>query len=219
MKLWGCDIMGLPDRPNPHDLANIEQGTRLLLRVLTKEEARKELNEVIKSIGELVRVVFRDASCSASGVNGDRRLLPDFCHFEPEQTHPRGTEPFQPRSPVPYHPGTEQRRHTRTDDRGPAKAPKKAASGGSSGGSHPLAGGARPKGNPAVEGQEPTWDLGKMKMVKVRSWKGRTFIDIREWYVDKRTMDTKPGKKGITLTPEQYKTLKAAMPEIDEALQ
>ena len=53
---------------------------------------------------------------------------------------------------------------------------------------------------------------------KVRAWKGRTFIDIREWYVDKSTMDTKPGKKGISLTPEQYQTLKAAMPEIDEAL-
>ena len=38
----------------------------------------------------------------------------------------------------------------------------------------------------------------------MRSWKGRTFIDIREWYVDKSTMDTKPGKKGISLTPEQY---------------
>ena len=54
--------------------------------------------------------------------------------------------------------------------------------------------------------------------IKVRSWKGRTFIDIREWYVDKSTMDTKPGKKGISLTPEQYQVLKAAMPEIDEAL-
>lgn len=52
----------------------------------------------------------------------------------------------------------------------------------------------------------------------MRSWKGRTFIDIREWYVDKSTMDTKPGKKGISLTPEQYQVLKAAMPEIDEAL-
>ena len=51
-------------------------------------------------------------------------------------------------------------------NRGPAKTAKKAGSSGS-GGSHPLAGGARPKGNPAVEGQEPTWDLGKMKMVKV----------------------------------------------------
>jgi hypothetical protein len=37
------------------------------------------------------------------------------------------------------------------EDRGPA--PKAAAS--------------KPKGNPKVEGQEPTWDLGKMKLVKV----------------------------------------------------
>ena len=52
----------------------------------------------------------------------------------------------------------------------------------------------------------------------MRSWKGRTFIDIREWYMDKTTKGMKPGKKGIFLTPEQYQELKAAMPEIDEAL-
>ena len=48
------------------------------------------------------------------------------------------------------------------DDRGPAsKAPK-------AGGSRP-GGGSAPRGNPAVEGQEPSWDLGKMKTVKVQS--------------------------------------------------
>lgn len=44
-------------------------------------------------------------------------------------------------------------------NRGPAKKPATAS--GSSGAK------PKPKGNPAVEGQEPTWDLGKMKMVKV----------------------------------------------------
>ena len=46
-----------------------------------------------------------------------------------------------------------------TVNRGPAKKPATAS--GSSGAK------PKPKGNPAVEGQEPTWDLGKMKMVKV----------------------------------------------------
>ncbi len=44
------------------------------------------------------------------------------------------------------------------------------------------------------------------------------FIDIREYYVDKQTMDTRPGKKGISLTAVQYQALKQIIPEIDAAL-
>ena len=35
------------------------------------------------------------------------------------------------------------------------------------------------------------WDLGNMKKVVVRDFKGKTYIDIREYYVDKNTMDTR----------------------------
>ena len=82
VKLWGCDIMGLPDGPDPHPLAAIDRSTRLRLRTLSRDEAREELDEVIRSMEGPVRVVFRDALCSACGVEGDRRLLPDFCHME-----------------------------------------------------------------------------------------------------------------------------------------
>ncbi len=51
------------------------------------------------------------------------------------------------------------------DDRGPA--PKKPAGTSSGGGGGGGGSAARPKGNPSVEGQEPTWELGKMKKVKV----------------------------------------------------
>ena len=54
--------------------------------------------------------------------------------------------------------------------------------------------------------------------VQVREFKGRTFIDIREYYVDKATMDTRPGKKGISLSCEQYQKLKSIISEIDAAL-
>ena len=37
----------------------------------------------------------------------------------------------------------------------------------------------------------PMWDLGNMKKVVVRDFKGKTYIDIREYYVDKNTMDTR----------------------------
>ena len=44
--------------------------------------------------------------------------------------------------------------------------------------------------------------------MKVREFKGKTYVDIREFYVDKNTMETKPGKKGISLSCEQYQKLK-----------
>jgi len=82
------------------------------------------------------------------------------------------------------------------------------------------------KGKPApakkpetsMNSEEPSWHLGRDKHVKVREWKGKTYIDIREYYVDKNTMDTKPGKKGISLTCEQYQKLKSILDEVDHAL-
>jgi len=66
--------------------------------------------------------------------------------------------------------------------------------------------------------EEPSWDLGKNKWVKVREFKGQTYIDIREYYVDKETMETRPGKKGISLNCQQYQKLKSVIDEIDHAL-
>ncbi|KAF9071748.1 transcriptional Coactivator p15-domain-containing protein [Rhodocollybia butyracea] len=57
-------------------------------------------------------------------------------------------------------------------------------------------------------------DLGKKKRATVRSFKGSTFVDIREYYGDES--DLKPGKKGISLTIDQWNTLKAGMSGIDE---
>ncbi|KAJ7783216.1 transcriptional Coactivator p15-domain-containing protein [Mycena metata] len=58
-------------------------------------------------------------------------------------------------------------------------------------------------------------ELGKAKRVTVRNFKGSTLIDIREFYTDKETGDAKPGKKGISLTPEQWQELKQATPTLD----
>jgi hypothetical protein len=44
-------------------------------------------------------------------------------------------------------------------------------------------------------------DLGKKKRAVVRSFKGMALIDIREYYG--ADGDEKPGKKGISLTPDQ----------------
>lgn len=46
--------------------------------------------------------------------------------------------------------------------------------------------------------------LGKMKFIDVREYKGITLIDIREYYEDKKSGEMKPGKKGISLQKDQW---------------
>ncbi|VIO89808.1 RNA polymerase II transcriptional coactivator, putative [Brugia malayi] len=62
------------------------------------------------------------------------------------------------------------------------------------------------------------FELGKMRFVTVRSFKGKSLIDIREYYQDKGSGELKPGRKGISLSGEQYQRLKAIMSDIDEKL-
>ncbi|KAI0144025.1 PC4-domain-containing protein [Hypoxylon sp. NC0597] len=61
------------------------------------------------------------------------------------------------------------------------------------------------------------WSLGGTRRATVSSFKGRTFINIREYYTD-AAGDLKPGKKGIMLTPEQYNKLLEAIPSINAEL-
>ena len=53
---------------------------------------------------------------------------------------------------------------------------------------------------------------------QVREFKGKTYIDIREYYTDKSTMEMKPGKKGISLNVEQYSKLKTLLDDVDSKL-
>ena len=62
------------------------------------------------------------------------------------------------------------------------------------------------------------WDMGNRKKVVVRNFMGKTCIDIRQYYSDKNGKDTKPGKKGISLTCLQYQKLKSVIEDIDHAL-
>jgi hypothetical protein len=59
-------------------------------------------------------------------------------------------------------------------------------------------------------------DLGAKKRVSVSTFKGKTLIDIREYYGDDD--DLKPGKKGIALSIEQWKKLKENFAAIDEKI-
>ncbi|KAG1742821.1 transcriptional Coactivator p15-domain-containing protein [Suillus lakei] len=56
--------------------------------------------------------------------------------------------------------------------------------------------------------------LGQKKRVTVREFKGKILVDIREFY-GKDGEDEKPGKKGISLNPDQWACLKKSINTID----
>ncbi|KAI1344746.1 transcriptional Coactivator p15-domain-containing protein [Xylariaceae sp. FL0016] len=61
------------------------------------------------------------------------------------------------------------------------------------------------------------WALSNNRRVTISDFKGKTFVNIREYYTD-ASGDMKPGKKGITITPEQYNAFLEAIPAINAAL-
>jgi hypothetical protein len=63
------------------------------------------------------------------------------------------------------------------------------------------------------------WEISNARRATVRKFKKTVLIDVREYYSDKTSGESKPGSKGISLTPEQWQALKAAIPLIDAELQ
>ncbi|OAA62535.1 RNA polymerase 2 transcriptional [Niveomyces insectorum RCEF 264] len=88
---------------------------------------------------------------------------------------------------------------------------KRKSSGGGSGSS---SAGAPPKGQDA-EGNV-YWELSKARRIGIAHFRNNTLINIREYYDSAGQM--RPGKKGISLSLEQYKTLLRAIPQINAAL-
>ncbi|KAF2879016.1 hypothetical protein ILUMI_27157 [Ignelater luminosus] len=64
--------------------------------------------------------------------------------------------------------------------------------------------------------EENSWDLGKNRFVKLSEFKGKWYVNIREFYDSGGEL--KPGKKGIMLTMEQWQKFKSVMSDIDEAV-
>ncbi|XP_052746661.1 RNA polymerase II transcriptional coactivator-like [Bicyclus anynana] len=67
-----------------------------------------------------------------------------------------------------------------------------------------------------TDAKEPTWVLQGNKQVKIRQFKGKVYIDIREFY--EKGGELLPGKKGISLTPELWRKLLSLGDEINEAI-
>ncbi|KAI4317073.1 hypothetical protein L6164_024983 [Bauhinia variegata] len=59
-------------------------------------------------------------------------------------------------------------------------------------------------------------EISKNRRVSVRNWQGNIVVDIREFYIkDGKQM---PGKKGISLSMDQWNVLRNHVEEIDKAV-
>ncbi|CAH8450841.1 uncharacterized protein DC041_0006444 [Schistosoma bovis] len=67
-----------------------------------------------------------------------------------------------------------------------------------------------------TSGGDQLIDLTGKKFACVREFRGRAFVDIREYYEDKSSGELKPGKKGISLNLEQWEYLKSSIGELDD---
>ncbi|KAL2264687.1 hypothetical protein VTJ83DRAFT_7197 [Remersonia thermophila] len=64
----------------------------------------------------------------------------------------------------------------------------------------------------------PFWEIGNNRRIGFSEFKGTTLVNIREFYTAPNG-ELKPGKKGISLTLEQYKALLRVLPELNASLQ
>ncbi|XP_056457855.1 SUB1 regulator of transcription b [Gadus chalcogrammus] len=96
----------------------------------------------------------------------------------------------------------------------PEKAAKKPK-----GGEPSRAGGSAKSGGGGGGGgvEDGMFQIGKMRYVSVRDFKGKTLVDIREYWMNPDG-EMKPGKKGISLNAEQWSQLKEQISDIDEAV-
>eukprot|EP00899_Mesostigma_viride_P024262 jgi/Mesvir1/501/Mv11369-RA.1 len=75
---------------------------------------------------------------------------------------------------------------------------------------------AKPQEDDDPSAENIVCKLGKLKYVSVREYMGRTLVDIREYYVEHGEM--RPGRKGISLTVEQWMQLRNHVDDIDKAV-
>jgi hypothetical protein len=57
--------------------------------------------------------------------------------------------------------------------------------------------------------------LSSKRFVSVKTFRNKTMIDIREYYIEKESGELKPTKKGILLPIDQWSQLKSIIDTID----
>ena len=62
------------------------------------------------------------------------------------------------------------------------------------------------------------FQLSSKRKITVRDFRGKALIDIREFYT-KDSGELAPGRKGISLTVEQYEKFKSYIVDIDKAIE
>ena len=62
-----------------------------------------------------------------------------------------------------------------------------------------------------------SFNLGKNIFVSISEFKGQVRVDIREYYFDDKG-DLRPGKKGISLSMDEWNKIKSYLPKIEKAI-
>jgi len=70
----------------------------------------------------------------------------------------------------------------------------------------------------ASQDEETKYEIGIMRYAAVSEFKGKKMVSIREYYQNDAG-EERPGKKGISLSVEQWEKLKSHIKEIDSELQ
>ena len=63
---------------------------------------------------------------------------------------------------------------------------------------------------------ENEWEIGKNRKVILSEFKGKWYVNIREYYMADGEM--RPGKKGISMTMEQWRAFRGICDDVDEAI-
>ncbi|KAK4153226.1 transcriptional Coactivator p15-domain-containing protein [Chaetomidium leptoderma] len=65
--------------------------------------------------------------------------------------------------------------------------------------------------------EHPHWEIGNNRRIGSSQFKGNTLVNIREYYTAPDG-ELRPGKKGISLSLDQYRALLKIIPELNQEL-